>query len=127
MRAGAAASTWSKSSSDTAVALLEKMLKFTPSALVVAPSGDAAPLPAPPGAMGGGGAPPDSSVTGRFVAPPRGGGEPPRLEHRARLGVPDLGRVLGDGAIAREEARGGDVGDGLSRPRLLVRVELEEA
>src|SRR5499425_651034 len=125
---GAAASTRSKSSSDTAVALLEKMLKLTPSAPGVAPSGEAAPLPAPTGAMGGAGAPPDSSVTGRFVAPPRGGGSPPpRLEHRARLRVPDLGRVLGDGAIAREEARGGDVGDGFSRPRLLIRVELEEA
>src|SRR5436309_14837947 len=46
--------------------------------------------------------------------------------HRARLGVPDLGRVLGDGAIAGELARPGDVEDGLACPPLLVRVELEE-
>src|SRR5215470_10767758 len=106
-RAGAAASTRSKSNSETAVAFLEKMLKLTPPAQGVAPSGEAVPLPAPARALSGGGAPPDSSVTGRFVAAPRPGGEPPpRLEHRARLRVPDLGRVLGDGAIAREEARG---------------------
>src|SRR5207247_10299796 len=46
--------------------------------------------------------------------------------HRARLGVPDLGRVLVDGAIAGELARPGDVEDGLACRPLLLRVELEE-
>src|SRR5215831_239317 len=51
------------------------MLKLTPSALGVAPSGDAAPLPAPVGATGNVGALPGSSVTARFGAPLRRRGE----------------------------------------------------
>src|SRR5215475_7072537 len=103
------------------------MLKLTPPAEGVAPSGAAVPLPAPAGARRGAGLPPDSSVTGRFVAPLRRGRfARPRLKHRARLRVPDLGRVLGDGAVAREEARCGDVGDDLPCPRSRVCVELEK-
>src|SRR5215813_15361054 len=104
------------------------MLKLTPSPHGVAPRGEAAPLPAPVGATSGSDTPPDSGVTDCVVVPlRRGSGPPPGLEHRARLRVPDLGRVLGDGAVAREEAGGGDVGDGLPRPSLLVRVQIEEA
>src|SRR5690242_13226834 len=103
------------------------MLKLTPSPHGVAPSGEAAPLSARTWATSGADRPPDSRVTGRFVPSlRRGRGQPPSLEHRARLRVPDLGRVLGDGAVAREEARCGDVGDRLPGPSLLVRVQLEE-
>src|SRR5208337_673775 len=38
------------------------------------------------------------------------------LRRRARLGAPDFGRILPDGAVARELARGGDVVDDLARP-----------
>src|SRR5215510_11755435 len=41
-------------------------------------------------------------------------------------GPPDLRRVLGDGAIAGELSRAGDVQDGLVRPAALVRVELDQ-
>src|SRR6516164_5714012 len=39
------------------------------------------------------------------------------LCHRTWLCIPDFGCVLGDGAVARELAGGGDVEDGLARPR----------
>src|SRR5690606_10950647 len=42
--------------------------------------------------------------------------------HRRRRDTPDLARVLGDGAVARELARVGDVLDHHAQPVLLVEV-----
>src|SRR3954464_10766415 len=49
-----------------------------------------------------------------------------RLRHRAWPGVPDVGRVLGDGAVAGELAGGGDVQNRLARPRVGSSVQLAQ-
>src|SRR6516162_7152623 len=45
------------------------------------------------------------------------------LGYRAGLGVPDLGGILGDRAIARELAGTGDIEDCFARPLMLVGVQ----
>src|SRR6516225_6818790 len=51
----------------------------------------------------------------------------PLLRYGTGLGIPDLGRVLGDGAVAGELAGPGDVQDRPARPPGLVRVEFAES
>ena len=48
------------------------------------------------------------------------------LRHRARLRIPDRGRVLGDGAVAGEFSRAGHVEDGLARPAVRVGIQLDQ-
>src|SRR5215813_3653799 len=50
-----------------------------------------------------------------------------RSRNRARLDLPNLFGVLGNGTIARELPRAGHVQDCLARPRVRVGVELAEA
>src|SRR5262249_53508441 len=47
----------------------------------------------------------------------------PRLFDRARFGIPDVPRVIGNGPIAGEFTRTGHVQNGFLRPALLVAVE----
>jgi hypothetical protein len=44
--------------------------------------------------------------------------------HRARLGIPDAGGVLGDRAVARESSGTGNVQDRFARPSVLVGMQL---
>src|SRR6516162_4606529 len=46
------------------------------------------------------------------------------LGYRTGLGVPDLGGILGDRAIARELPGTGDIEDGFARPLMLVGVQV---
>src|SRR5262245_33672133 len=68
----------------------------------------------------------------KFTPPSRGVAPSGELAPKAelwdgtRLGMPDLGGVLGDGAVARELARASHVKDGLARPLIAVRVQLEQ-
>src|SRR2546422_7854115 len=48
------------------------------------------------------------------------------LRHRARLDVPDVSRVLGDRAVARELPGAGHVQDCPTRPSVRVRIEPAE-
>src|SRR2546427_10145659 len=48
------------------------------------------------------------------------------LRHRARLDVPDVSRVLGDRAVARELPGAGYVQDCPTRPSVRVRIEPAE-
>src|SRR5215467_1717821 len=43
--------------------------------------------------------------------------------YRTRLGVPDLGSILGDRTIARELPGTGDIEDGFARPLMFVGVQ----
>src|SRR6516162_1929420 len=45
------------------------------------------------------------------------------LRHRAGLGVPDFGSILGDRTIARELPGTGNIEDGLARPCVAVAVQ----
>src|SRR6266404_2097841 len=47
--------------------------------------------------------------------------------HRTRCSVPDVFRILCDGAIARELPGGGNVQDGFARPSFFVRVQFTQA
>src|SRR5262245_58076377 len=49
------------------------------------------------------------------------------LRNRARLRVPDVGRVLGDGAVTGELSRAGHVQDGLARPGVRVGIQIDQA
>src|SRR5262249_13224602 len=48
------------------------------------------------------------------------------LRYRARLGVPDAGRVFSDGAVAGELARAGHVQDGLTGPDVGTAIQLDQ-
>src|SRR5688572_27458031 len=50
----------------------------------------------------------------------------PGSVHLARLGAPDVPRVIGDGPVAREAPRRRDVEHGLAGPVLLVRIQLAQ-
>src|SRR5215470_8752568 len=119
------------------------MLKFAPPGHGVAPSGAAAPGEAGAVDLVGARSDPRAVVTERTGAraPPLRSGPPASpsgrlrratgrrvaaLAHRARLGAPDLGGVLGDGAVARERPGAGDVLDRPARPFLGIRVGLEQ-
>src|SRR5215475_7487175 len=45
------------------------------------------------------------------------------LEYRAGFDVPNLGRVLGNGAVARKFSGAGDIQNGLARPSVRIRIE----
>ena len=48
------------------------------------------------------------------------------LGHRARLDVPDAGRVFGDRAVAGELSRAGHIQDRLARPGVRVGIQLDQ-
>src|ERR1700730_667886 len=109
-RVGRASSAPSKNSNSTPDAAREKTLKLTPPRQTVAPRGALRPVLV-------------ASSSKAFapltpLAPSR---------HRARLGVPDIGRVLGNRAVARELPGAGHVEDGLARPRFRVRIQRAQA
>src|SRR3954451_6831681 len=120
-----ASSTSSKSSSSIAVACLENTLKFTPSRHGVAPRGELVPCRGPSAKSERTGIDSISSIvlTERsvkwvFFRITSG--------HWAWFRIPDLGRVLRDGAVAGELAGAGDVHDDLASPLIRVAIQLKQ-
>src|SRR4051812_4481468 len=126
-RLACASPTSSKSSSSIPVACLEKTLKFTPSRHGVAPRGQLFPGREPSVKS-------DRSGTGSIVSIFLTALKRLRSHivahgtsgHRAWFHIPDLGRVLRDGAVAGKPAGAGNVEDDRAGPPVRGGVQIEQ-